>query len=339
MDLAYCLPTCAAELADPIGVAAKYVAPFDTLMKSLDSPSHDSGYRHLASKGFLKLGMLNDSVAVVTLCGILTPEYQADFRALLLWAMNQSGVEEILLLVNSPGGSAIGTEETAVILRGVESRMPVTAAVQGMCTSGAYYICSQATKIVATPSSLIGSVGTILVLADYSKLYEAAGIRLVPIATAPGKALGLTGKVVTDEDVAVAQKRVNAIQQLFISTLRRSPRLSDDQLIEAANAEVHLAEDAKQLGFVDEVRLLEFVIQDLTIAYSHKGAKTYGDAAVVEAMNVLGLTYRISLTSARLDELHAKRPALAAEVKEHLEATAKMRRSYDHIFNRQTNLG
>ncbi len=329
MDFAYCEASCAGDLADPAAVAHKYNAPFEPLLAKCKSANLDG----VAPNGLLRLAILNEAVAVIPIAGILTPDYQVDIRSQLIQAMNSPGVEEILLLVNSPGGFALGTEETAQVLRSVEGKMSVTAIVQGVCASGGYYIASQARKIIATPSSWIGSVGTIAVMTDYSKLYDEAGIRVVSVATSPVKSLGLTGKPITPEDVAVVERRINAIHLQFVFTLRNTPRLSDDQLLEANKADIYLAEEAQRRGLIDDVELLEVAVRDLELKYDHLVNNHFGAAAVAEAMQILGVQYMNHLDGEKLEELRKQRPHLAGEVRRHLKEQEEIRAGYRKVFN------
>src|SRR5262245_45675164 len=89
-------------------------------------------------------------------------------------AMADKDVSAILLDIDSGGGEAIGAFETGDAVRAASRVKPVTAIANGLCCSAAYAIASGASRIIATRSSLTGSIGTALLHLDRSAQLEAA---------------------------------------------------------------------------------------------------------------------------------------------------------------------
>jgi len=84
------------------------------------------------------------------------------------------GSTSLALHIDSPGGMVAGLEEVGEAI--ADSNMHVTAYVDGMACSAAYYLACQADSIVATPSSEVGNIGTVLAWADDKPAWESMGI-------------------------------------------------------------------------------------------------------------------------------------------------------------------
>ncbi len=89
-------------------------------------------------------------------------------------AESDSSVSSILIDVNSPGGSPVASEEIMNIIK--NSKKPVIVWISDVGASGAYLAASSADKIIASPSSMVGSIGVIMELTDLSKYYQENGI-------------------------------------------------------------------------------------------------------------------------------------------------------------------
>ena len=90
-------------------------------------------------------------------------------------ACDTETIQQIVLLIDSPGGSVDGTFSFADAVS--ECCKPVTTVISGMCASAAYWIGSSAAKVYATsPTDIIGSIGTMITLVDQSKYLADMGI-------------------------------------------------------------------------------------------------------------------------------------------------------------------
>ena len=132
----------------------------------------------------------------------------------VLWVLRQAaedpGVREIILDVDSPGGEVAGTEELAAVVAEARTRKPVTAIVNALAGSAAYWIASAATRIVSTPSGLTGSIGVLATHVDLSELERKAGIRVTEIVAPTGKADGSEHRPLTETGRAAIAANVGA---------------------------------------------------------------------------------------------------------------------------------
>jgi protease-4 len=100
-------------------------------------------------------------VAVVPLEGGIDGESAADVSSMLRTAREDPEVKAVVLLVNSGGGTAAGSEELYLQTQRTAARKPVVASVDAVAASGAYYTIAPADYIYAKPSSIVGSIGVL----------------------------------------------------------------------------------------------------------------------------------------------------------------------------------
>jgi protease-4 len=121
-----------------------------------------------------------------------------DYRKAWKAAEADPSVTEIWSLIDSPGGSARGVEETARMVR--NSSKP-TASYNPQANSAGYYISAAHDRVLAPPSASIGSIGVRMVVEDWSKAYENAGVKVICITSGDLKG-GTDATPVTDEEIA-----------------------------------------------------------------------------------------------------------------------------------------
>ena len=171
-----------------------------------------------------------------------------DVQQALAAAVADERVDQIMLLIDSPGGSVDGTVELADAVYAARQSKPIIAQVDGMAASAAYWVASQANTIVASRSALVGSIGVFTILYDDSRAFENAGIEAIPITTGEFKVIGAPGVEITEAQAADYQRTVDQYFGDFLDAIRRGrPQMSDDEILNAADGRVFKA-DSEALG-------------------------------------------------------------------------------------------
>ena len=85
-------------------------------------------------------------------------------------------INQIILYLDTPGGQALGVEELVSDIAKAAARKDITAYVDGLCASAGFWIASPATRIIATRSAEVGSLGVFILHADFSRALDQAGI-------------------------------------------------------------------------------------------------------------------------------------------------------------------
>lgn len=167
-------------------------------------------------------------VGVVPLAGVIGTDLAAidkaqggvdlkDFRAELAKMAARPDVEVILVHVNSPGGAATGTLEAANDLYNLSK--PTVTFVDGVMGSGGYFVGSQSDRVIATPSSIVGSIGAYTVYYEYDLAREGYTAKMFKDGTL--KADGAFGVPLTAEQEAHIQAQIAYIGGVFRDTVLR----------------------------------------------------------------------------------------------------------------------
>jgi len=173
-----------------------------------------------------------------------------------------STVKAIVLRVNSPGGSALASE---VIWREValaKKVKPVVASMGDVAASGGYYISCAATKIVADPSTITGSIGVFGLVPNLKGLFnEKLGITFDNVKTNNYADFGTVTRALTESEKAVYLSDVENIYQTFIKHVADGRNMSTDQVDSIGQGRVWCGVDAKDIGLIDEFGGLEKAIE------------------------------------------------------------------------------
>jgi protease-4 len=103
-------------------------------------------------------------VGIVRLNYDINPVTAFDFRAQMEAARREPGVRAVVVVINSPGGTASDSEEMYLDVLHTRRQMPVVASVDFLAASGAYFVAAGADEVYAKTGSAIGSIGVIGVL-------------------------------------------------------------------------------------------------------------------------------------------------------------------------------
>ncbi|MDI6799804.1 MAG: signal peptide peptidase SppA [Actinomycetota bacterium] len=209
-------------------------------------------------------GGLGDVVAVISLSGsIADGNGESDpfgsaagitpslVRDQLKEALEDSSVKAIVLKVNSPGGSVGASQEIAEEIKRAKDEKPIVVFMGDMAASGGYYISAMASKIVAKPGTLVGSIGVISQFMDLSGLYEKLGIKVQTIKSGIHKDMGV--RTLTEEEVAKWQGLSDEVYNQFIGDVATGRGLKVDEVRSAATGELFTGSRAKDLGLIDYV--------------------------------------------------------------------------------------
>lgn len=192
--------------------------------------------------------------------GTSTERFAAMFREY----MADPAVEQIVIDVDSPGGSVFGVAELASEIRAARARKPITAVANSLAASAGYWIASQAGRLVVTPGGLVGSIGVISVHTDSSRFEEMKGFKTTLVTAGKYKAEANEFEPLGDEARAEMQARVDSYYGLFVNDVAAGRGVSADQVRDSfGQGRVVTARTAKQLGMVDRVGTLDQVLAQL----------------------------------------------------------------------------
>jgi len=190
-----------------------------------------------------------------------------DARYGLRAAVEHKDVKAIMLDIDSPGGTAAGTQELADEVRAANERKPVFAHIEDLGASAAYWVASQARRITANRTAEVGSIGTFAAVWDYSGALKKEGIKVHVISTGPLKGAFTPGSKITPEQLAALQTEVDDLNAEFLNAVAagRAARPGFKDAASVATGGVWIAEKAKGLGLIDAVQSADATLEELAM--------------------------------------------------------------------------
>lgn len=173
-------------------------------------------------------------------------------------------VKSIVWNVDSPGGSVSGLPEAFDRLMAVRGKKKTVALSDTMMCSAAYYLSCAADEIVGAPSSLTGSIGTIMAHADFSKQNERDGVTVTYISAGKYKAEANPDEPLADEARSALQQMVDDYYGQFVQAVARGRGVSEKAVRGGfGEGRALTADRAKSVGLVDRIEPLGAVLRRL----------------------------------------------------------------------------
>ena len=217
----------------------------------------------------------------------------AEYINLLNALRRNKRVRAVVLDIDSPGGSAVASEYLYMAARKLGRRKPLVAFIRGTGASGAYMLACGATRIVAIPSAVVGSIGVISLRPVAVELLRRIGLSVAVNKTGPFKDSGAFYREPTEEEERKEQEFIAEYYDSFLDIIVEGRSLDRETVRGFATGEVFTARRAREMGLVDELGDL-----DAAIDLAAKLAKTRRRVAHVRPHRPL--TQRLFGTAAGL---------------------------------------
>ena len=191
-------------------------------------------------------------IAVIPIRGVIGGAVRTqETQKLLRRAGESERIRSVFLDIDSPGGSAVASEQLYVSVRHLAERKPVVAWFRGTGASGAYFLACGATTILSFPAAVVGSIGVINARPILVDALRRIGAQMLITKTGPFKDLGAPWREPTEGDRAKEQELVDAIFRRFTAAVGGARHLDGDRLARVVTGEVWLGEEAVELGLAD----------------------------------------------------------------------------------------
>lgn len=223
-----------------------------------------------------------------------------------------------MLAMDTPGGTAKGNRDLADEVARFALAKPIYSYTEDQTTSAGVSVASQATKRFANnDTALYGAMGTYSVLLDQSGLAEKLGVKVHVIKAGQYKGMGEPGTPISEEQLAEAQRIVNALNEGYLETIARGLGKPVEMIRSIADGRVIMAGDAVGMGLVDGIQSFDETYAQL-VQYAQLVAGNRATAPQVKGS-------KMEKTPASLAELKAAFPNSSAEWREsQLEAGADL---------------
>jgi protease-4 len=219
--------------------------------------------------------------------GLLTPRENP--LSLLLEQLDQARrdarVKAVVLRINSPGGAVTASElmHHEITRFRATTEKPVVAMMLDVAASGGYYIACAADEIIATRSTVTGSIGVIMLTFDATGTMNKIGLRADAIRSGDQKGAGSPFESMTPDQREVFQTMINEFYGQFVGVVTEGRKLDRTSVEALADGRVYTAPQALAHGLIDHIGTMNDAIAH---AKERAGIRT---ATIVTYMRPYGL--------------------------------------------------
>lgn len=254
------------EDAEKLGLVNKvsYEDEVKDLMKDKLAIDAADDIEFIAMKDYIKvakstLESKKDKIALVVANGAIVPSAGDDeaiggeqFAKHIRDAREDKNVKAIVLRINSPGGSLLGSEliwREVMLTKGVK---PIIASMGGVAASGGYYIAMAADTIVAQPNTITGSIGIFSILFNVENFMDnKLGLTHDVVGTGDYSDFITITRAYTPYEMAFMQGSVDKGYRTFTNKVAEGRDMSIEEVLAVAGGRVWTGTQAKENGLVD----------------------------------------------------------------------------------------
>jgi signal peptide peptidase SppA len=170
-------------------------------------------------------------------------------------------IDQVMMVFDSPGGSIQGLTNTARKIRNMET--DTVAFAEGLMASAAYFVGSAADRVVASPDSMIGAIGSVAKIVSRAGKLEEEGYDVEVIRSAEKKAKPNPSEPIDEDSVKEVQKLVDAAHEQFVRQVATNLDLSEETVSNTmADGSVINGSEAEGTNFVDDVATIDEVMDE-----------------------------------------------------------------------------
>ncbi len=232
------------------------LASLDFSFEALDrARAHFSGVQVSVVRGVATIpikGVLEKNPSVMGFVSGSTPTTL--IRRSVDAAVRDKSVKSILLSVDSPGGEVDGLTALEDILSRAAGTKPMTAQVDGQAASAALWAASQADQIFAERGSLVGSIGVVANILDFSEAFEKDGVKVHQVSTGAFKGAGAKGTPFTEGQKAEVQRLADSFNDNFKGAVARGRGMSLAAVEEVADGRLFTAQESEANGLINGIQ-------------------------------------------------------------------------------------
>ncbi|MEM3397447.1 MAG: signal peptide peptidase SppA [Nitrososphaerota archaeon] len=189
---------------------------------------------------------------------VLTPR---DVEQLILQATRDPTIKAIVLVINSPGGSAAASEEIYSMLKKLSEEKVSVAYITEYGASGGYYIALPSREIIASPHALTGSVGAVSLVINYKELMDKLGIKTETFKSGRLKDIGSSWRDLTDEERNIMLSIIGSVADVFKERVREHRGDKIRNYDEVFTARPYTGIQALEAGIIDHIGSIDDAVK------------------------------------------------------------------------------
>ena len=227
----------------------------------------------------------DDKIALIPLRGLISSSLDGhvgdsmvdDLRIALEQARNDNNVRAVVLQIDSPGGEVTASDTIYNAVAKTNAKKPVVVHMGSVAASGGYYVACGARHLMASDTTITGSIGVIIQTLNYEQLLNKIGLASVVFKSGKFKDMLNGARPMTPEEREYVQGFVMGTYDKFLGVVAKERKLSADDLRNSvADGRILSGRDAHANKLIDNLGQLEDAFEKA------KELSNSRDAAVVK---------------------------------------------------------
>jgi protease IV len=190
------------------------------------------------------------SIARINIEGLIRSDQN---RVEALERLENSRAAAVVVHINSPGGTTAGSEQLYDALLRLKAKKPLVVVVEGLAASGGYITAIAADHIVAQQSSLVGSIGVLFQIPNFTELMKTVGVKVEEVKSSPLKAAPNGFEPTSPEARAALESLVKDSYAWFRGLVKERRGMDDVLLEKVADGRVFTGRQAVELKLIDQL--------------------------------------------------------------------------------------
>lgn len=203
-------------------------------------------------------------IAHVSISGNINRRTVEDFMPLFNFIEKARRSAGLIVSINSSGGEANASEILFNKMLSIGKSKPVYSVIEGMGTSGSYWIAAASSRIYSMETSIVGSIGIITITPNIKSLLEKIGVKVEVSKIGKYKDMLSPFRDVDEESKTKLMNVMSDIFQKFRNDVKEKRGISEDEMENIATGEIYSAKSAKEKKLIDELGDLDKAAEDMS---------------------------------------------------------------------------
>ena len=174
--------------------------------------------------------------------------------------VKDASIKAIVMRIDSPGGAVAPSQEIYEEVRKGVSEKKIVVSMGSVAASGGYYIASPASRIIANPGTLTGSIGVIMEIPNFKGLMDKLGVKTEVVKSGRHKDLASAFRSLGRDERKILQNVLDNVHEQFITAVAEGRKMLREDVIKIADGRIFTGEQALEVGLIDELGNLEDAI-------------------------------------------------------------------------------
>ncbi|MCL4456776.1 MAG: signal peptide peptidase SppA [Nitrospirae bacterium] len=202
---------------------------------------------------------IKEKVAVVNIEG---PIFQSkDTIDEIKGYIKNRGIKAIVLRIDSPGGGVVPSQEIYEEVRKAAAHKKIVVSMGSVAASGGYYIAAAASRIVANPGTITGSIGVIMEVPNIKGLMDKIGVKTEVVKSGRHKDLASVFRGIGSEEREILQGVMDEVHGQFIKAVSEGRKIPVEDVRKIADGRIFSGSQGIKIGLVDELGDLEHAVK------------------------------------------------------------------------------